>query len=169
MTDNMKILVTGGHGQVGRSLQLIMDAYYVGRDDCDLLDQSAVDDLIYDEEPDIVIHLGAKVSGIEGNLKDPYEHIWENLTIDSNVIGACRRYGVTRFITLLSTCAYQDDLLDKGISHHEHDILDGKPAVSNMGYAYAKRCTAIMIDALREQGLKYQYLIPCNIYGPIRS
>ena len=48
----------------------------------------------------------------------------------------------------------------------EEDLFIGPPPESNFSYGYAKRCLAVQIDAYNKQfGTKYNYLIPCNLYG----
>jgi GDP-L-fucose synthase len=48
----------------------------------------------------------------------------------------------------------------------EEDLFIGPPPPSNFSYGYAKRCLAVQIDAYNKQfGTKYNYLIPCNLYG----
>ena len=49
---------------------------------------------------------------------------------------------------------------------NEEDLFTGPPPSSNFSYGYAKRCMAVQIDAYNKQfGTKYNYLIPCNVYG----
>ena len=48
----------------------------------------------------------------------------------------------------------------------EEDLFIGPPPPTNFSYAFAKRCLAVQIDAYNKQfGTKYNYLIPCNLYG----
>ena len=48
----------------------------------------------------------------------------------------------------------------------ESDLHLGPPTKTNFSYGYAKRSLAVQIDAYNQQyGTKYQYLIPCNLYG----
>jgi len=46
------------------------------------------------------------------------------------------------------------------------DLHNGPPTQANFSYGYAKRNLAVQIDSFNKQyGTKYQYLIPCNLYG----
>ena len=57
-----KIIVTGGTGLVGKHLQKILPhAFYLSSEDCDLTDIEKVRWVISSYEPNIVIHLAAKV------------------------------------------------------------------------------------------------------------
>jgi GDP-L-fucose synthase len=48
----------------------------------------------------------------------------------------------------------------------EEDMFLGPPTPTNFSYGYAKRSLAVQIDAYNQQyGTKYNYLIPCNLYG----
>ncbi|MEB4987999.1 NAD-dependent epimerase/dehydratase family protein, partial [Pseudomonas aeruginosa] len=48
----------------------------------------------------------------------------------------------------------------------ENKLHDGQPTPTNYEYGYAKRCLAVQTDAYNKQyDTKYQYLIPCNLYG----
>ncbi len=132
------ILVTGGTGMVGKDLQKIMpDAVYVGSKDYDLTNQDEVHMMIGEIRPDVVVHLAAKVSGIK----------------------------VPNLMAILSTCIYPDVA-----THYPMDetmLHQGPPTATNFSYGYAKRCMAVYIDACNKQyGTKYNYLIPCNLYGP---
>ena len=48
----------------------------------------------------------------------------------------------------------------------EEDLHKGEPQRTNFAYAVAKRALAVQIDSSNQQyGTKYNYLIPCNLYG----
>ena len=45
-------------------------------------------------------------------------------------------------------------------------LIEGAPHQDLFSYSYAKRCMAIQIDMYNKKyGTKYNYLIPCNLYG----
>lgn len=162
----MTILVTGGTGMVGRSLEKILpDAVYAGSRYCDLTDRNAVREMLDVLRPETVIHLAARVGGIMDNIHYPAEYYDQNIMMNTNVLAASREAGVRRFIGVLSTCIYPD------VSPTYPMTMDmihmGPPAKTNFSYGYAKRALAVQIDAYNAQyGLSYQYLIPCNLYGP---
>ncbi len=160
-----KIIVTGGTGLVGKHLQKILPhAFYLSSEDCDLTDIEKVRWVISSYEPNIVIHLAAKVGGIQDNLKYPADYYDDNILINTNILKVCKEYKVKRFIGILSTCIYPN--MVKKYPMSEKDLFNGPPPPSNFSYAYAKRCLAVQIDAYNKQyGTKYNYLIPCNLYG----
>ena len=160
-----RILVTGGTGLVGKHLQEILpDAFYLSSKDCDLTDIKKVRWMISSYTPDIVVHLAARVGGIQDNLKYPADYFDDNILINTNIVKVCKEYEVKRFIGILSTCIYPSIVNNYPMS--EEDLFIGPPPPSNFSYGYAKRCLAVQIDAYNKQfGTKYNYLIPCNLYG----
>jgi GDP-L-fucose synthase len=160
-----KILVTGGTGLVGKHLQEILpSAIYLSSKDCDLTDISKVKWMISSYTPDVVIHLAARVGGIQDNLKYPADYFDDNILINTNIVKVCKEYNIKRLIGILSTCIYPSVVDNYPMK--EEDLFIGPPPPSNFSYGYAKRCLAVQIDAYNKQfGTKYNYLIPCNLYG----
>lgn len=161
----MKILVTGGSGMVGRSLkQYIPDATYVSSIDYNLTDMSEVIKMYEQHKPVAVIHLAARVGGIIDNITYPADYYDQNVLMNTLVLKYAYVYGVRRFIGVLSTCIYPDNISSYPIT--EDMLHDGPPAVTNFSYGYAKRSLAVQIDAYNAQyDTNYQYLTPCNLYG----
>ena len=150
---------------VGKSLRDYMpDAVYVSSKDYNLLDEQSVQRMYADIQPDTVIHLAARVGGITDNIKYPAEYLDNNVLMNTLVLRHAYKSGVQRFIGILSTCIYPDNMSQYPIV--ESSLHDGAPAITNFAYGYAKRLLAVQIDAYNKQyGTKYQYLIPCNLYG----
>lgn len=161
----MRILVTGGSGLVGKYLQKILpDAFYMSTKDGDLTDIKFVRWMISSHTPDVVIHLAAKVGGIKDNIAKPVDYFEDNILMNTNILKVSHEYKVKQFIGVLSTCIYPDTV--KKYPMKEEDMFLGPPTPTNFSYGYAKRCLAVQIDAYNEQyGTKYNYLIPCNLYG----
>lgn len=161
----MKILITGGTGMLGKHLQEILPkAIFLSSKDYDLRDSHECNKLISIEKPNIIIHSAAIVGGIKANLENPVNYFEDNILMNTNLLKYSYKYGVKRFIGILSTCAYPDTVECYPMS--EEDLHKGPPSISNFGYGYAKRCLAIQIEAYNKQyGTKYQYLIPSNLYS----
>ena len=141
-----RILVTGGTSTVGKHLkELLPDAIYISSKDCDLTDIKSVQWLISSYTPDIIIHLAAKVGGIQDNIAKPAEYFDDNIIMNTNILKVSHEYNVKRFIGILSTCIYPDkvDLYPM----KEEVMFDGPPTPTNFSYGYAKRCLAVQIDA----------------------
>ena len=160
-----KILVTGGSGLVGRHLQDVLpEATYVSSSAYDLTDMKEVKEMMIDFEPNIVIHLAARVGGIVDNINYPVDYLEENVLMNTNVLKACHEFNVEKVIAILSTCIYPD-VVDT-YPMKEEDLFNGPPTPTNFSYGFAKRCMAAHIDSYRKQyDKKWCYLIPCNLYG----
>ena len=163
-----KILVTGGTGMVGKYLQDILPAdpntIYIGSKDCDLTDSSQVDTMWDKVRPTNVIHLGAKVGGIIENLASPADFYNQNTLLNTNVLMMSKKYNVERFTAILSTCMYPDVVENYPMT--ENDLHLGPPANANFSYGFTKRSLSVGINAYNTQyKTKYNYLVPCNLYG----
>ena len=161
----MNILVTGGSGLVGKYLQDILpEAIYVSSSAYDLTKMSDVREMMIDFEPNVVIHLAARVGGIMDNINYPVDYLEENVLMNTNVLKKCHECNIEKVIGILSTCIYPNDVT---YPLREEQIHNGSPHFSNYAYAYAKRMVDIQIRAYREQYEEINYIsaIPTNIYG----
>tara|TARA_R110000765_G_C18878732_1_gene601850 strand:- start:286 stop:1179 length:894 start_codon:yes stop_codon:yes gene_type:complete len=159
------ILVTGGNGLVGKHLRDILpDAAYPPRTAYNLLDQKDVYEMFEYYEPDIVIHLAAKVGGILDNINCPVEYIENNILMNTNVLRMCNYFKVGKVISILSTCIYPDVV--ESYPMKESELFNGPPPKDNFAYAMSKRCMATQMDSyVKQYGKEWSYLIPCNLYG----
>lgn len=159
----MKILVTGGSGLVGTYLQKEVDAIYISSADYNLTNESEVIKMFTDHNPDIVIHLAAKVGGIMDNIANPFSYYEDNVLINTYLVKYSRIFKVKKFVGALSSCIYPD------ISDHypliESDLHKDLPNENNFGYGYAKRLLGVHIDIAKKFGYNYSYIIPSNLYG----
>lgn len=161
----MKILITGGSGLVGKSLQEILpSAIYLSSEDYNLINYDEVDRMYQDHQPTHVIHLAARVGGITENIAYPSEFFEENIFMNSNIVKLARKHNVKRLLTTLTSCSYPN--VSDNYPLDEENLFDGPPAETNFSYAMAKRSLATQINASNKQyNTKYNYIIPCNLYG----
>ena len=83
----MKILVTGGTSTVGKHLkEVLSNGIYISSKDCDLTDIRQVRKLISLYTPDVVVHLAAKVGGIQDNIAKPAEYFDDNILMNTNIL-----------------------------------------------------------------------------------
>ena len=160
-----KIMITGGTGMVAHALQkLIPNATFVKSISYDLRNQSDVNDLFINVNPEYVIHLAAKVGGIKANANNLGTFYYDNVMMNTNLLEASRKYKVKKLISVLSTCIYPDNAiypLTEGQIHY------GPPHSSNYGYAHAKRMLDVQSRAYREQfGCNFITVVPNNLFGP---
>ena len=161
-----KILVTGGTGMVGQAFASYPNCILVGSGDCDLKSYEDTVRLLCRHQPDVIIHLAAKVGGVQGNMKDQDGFFHDNLAINTNVLRAAHVCNVDMVVSMLSTCIFPENPR-RGMPYDENDLHDGEPHGSNFGYAYAKRMLEVQSRIYREQhGRKYVCVIPNNIFGP---
>ena len=160
-----KTVVTGGSGLVGKYLQILLpNAHFLSSKDFDLTKENEVERLFIKYKPTAVIHLAAKVAGIQTNIAYPTEYLEQNILMNTLILKHAHLNNVKRFIGMISTCAYPDKVANYPME--EKDLLNGPPATTNLSYSYAKRIMAIQIENYNKQyGKKWNYLIPCNLYG----
>lgn len=160
-----RILVTGGSGLVGNSLKkIIPNAFFVSSSDYDLTDILSVERMFNKIEPDCVIHLASKVPSASQYFKNPLFFLYENTIINSNVLNVSLKKNIERFITLLSASMYSEENVNFPVK--ETDMYLHTPSNLGMTYGLSKRIMASQIDNIKLNfNEKYQYLIPCNLYG----
>ena len=166
-----RLLVTGQSGLVGS--QFKGDLIALNSKVCDLRNKTAMENVFgfytdkniqKEHAVDKVIHTAAKVGGVGGNMNYKGDFFYDNIMINTNVIEACRKFGVEKLVVFLSTCVFPDNV-EYPLTPDKIHL--GPPHTSNDAYAYAKRMADIQIRAYREQyGLNYTSVIPTNIYGP---
>jgi dTDP-4-dehydrorhamnose reductase len=93
----VRILVTGGNGQVGRALRRLSRPHRAisgfGSADLDVADLSSVDSALRDVRPDLVIHAGA-MTDVDGCERDPDRAFAINATGTKNVAAATNEAGI---------------------------------------------------------------------------
>ena len=160
-----EILVTGGYGMLGRTLQKFApQAIFLSRRDCDLRNVGEVDRLFEKLKPERVLHLAARVGGVKTNAERNADLLAENVQINVNVLATAHKHRVGHLISLLSSCAFPPR---QDLPATEDDVHAGLPFAGNMGYGYAKRLLDIQTRLLHEQhGCRFTTLTPVTMYGP---
>jgi GDP-L-fucose synthase len=103
MEINSRIFVAGHRSLAGSSIMRALhaaghtDLLTVGRDALDLRDRPAVDALFAKERPKYVFLAAAKVGGIIANSTCPAELLYDNLTVQTNVIDSAWRHGCVNY------------------------------------------------------------------------
>lgn len=163
------IFVAGHRGMVGSAIvrQLLrksdVNVLTRTRDELDLLDLTAVRHFFTTEKIDQVYIAAAKVGGIIANNTYPAEYIYENLTIQNNIIHSAHLAGVQNLLFLGSSCIYPK-LADQPM--RESALLTGTLEPTNEPYAIAKIAGIKMCESYnRQYGRNYRSVMPTNLYG----
>jgi len=134
------------------------------RSELDLTRQDQVEAFFAGERIDRVYLAAARVGGIKANNELPADFIRENLQIQTNVIHAAFRAGVSRLLFLGSSCIYPR-LAEQPM--REEALLTGPLEGTNEAYAVAKIAGIKMCEAYRRQhGCDFRSAMPTNLYGP---
>jgi len=166
----MRIYIAGHQGMVGSSLvrelrkDPSIDLILKTRSQLNLLDQKKVSNFFKDEEIDQVYLAAAKVGGIVANEKFSADFIYENLTIQNNVINSSHEGGVQKLLYLGSSCIYPK-FAEQPIK--EDSLLRGDLEKTNESYAIAKIAGIKTCEAFNKQHHRdYRSVMPTNLYGP---
>ena len=163
-------MVLGANGLVGSALvrnlkaQGYTNVIPVTRDyPVDLTRRAHIHGLLNVENPEYVFLAAAKVGGIHANNTYPAEFIYNNLSIQTNVINACKETGVKKLMFLGSVCIYPKFA---EVPVKEESLLTGELEPTNKAYAVAKIAGIQMCQAYRKQyGCDFVSVMPCNLYG----
>tara|TARA_X000000950_G_scaffold41957_1_gene46120 strand:- start:7756 stop:8754 length:999 start_codon:yes stop_codon:yes gene_type:complete len=171
-----KIFLAGGNGMVGSAIKRILikkgygnpnedgKIYSPSRTELDLMKYKEVEDWFIVNKPTIVIIAAAKVGGILANSTKPYDFIFENLKIESNIIELSRKFGVKKILFLGSSCIYPK--FSKQPIKEEY-LLESSLEITNQWYAIAKIAGIKLCESLYTQyGVNAISLMPCNLFGP---
>ncbi|MEJ7560424.1 MAG: GDP-L-fucose synthase [Pedobacter sp.] len=167
---NVRIYVAGHNGMVGsaitRELKKLGYTNLILRSskELDLCDPQAVKEFFRKEKPEYVFVAAAKVGGIMANNKYRGEFIFQNLTIQINVIECARVHKVRKLLFLASSCIYPKQAPQP---IKEEYLLTGSLEYTNEPYAIAKIAGIKMCEAYRNQyGCNFINVMPTNLYGP---
>lgn len=170
-----RILITGANGMLGKALQKVFAGtnYEIiqhtrAHSDIATLDGlKEFDNLLSRCNPYYVVHTAAMVGGIEYNDHHPYTFNVANTVMNTGVLDACVTNNVPRFLGILSVCCYGEGFVESDFPLTEDKLFAKEPHPTNAGYAYSKRNFAQQILAANKQlKRRYNYMIPCNLYGP---
>jgi GDP-L-fucose synthase len=165
-----RVLITGGAGFLGAFVveklrqRGCKDIFVPRRKDYDLVEMGAVKRIHKDTQPNMVIHLAARVGGIGANQANPGKFFYDNLMMGAQLMEVGRQAGVEKFVTISTICAYPKFT---PVPFKEEDLWNGYPEETNAPYGLAKKMLLVQSQAYRQQyGFNSIVLFPVNLYGP---
>ncbi len=164
------IFISGHKGLVGSSIVRRLKFYgYQNlitktKKQLDLRDQEKVSKFFVKNKIDAVINAAGKVGGIHANNKYKADFIYDNITIQNNIIHSCFQNNIKDLIFLGSSCIYPRNCKQP---MKEKYLLTGPLEKTNEPYAIAKISGIKMCESYNYQyKTNYKCLMPCNLYGP---
>lgn len=165
-----RVCVTGGAGFLGSFVteklrqRGVVELFVPHIEQYNLVQQEAVQRMLADARPDLVIHLAANVGGIGANLARPAEFFYDNLMMGAQILHESWKAGVEKVVAIGTVCAYPKIT---PVPFKEQALWDGYPEETNAPYGLAKKMMLVQSQAYRQQyGFNSIFLIPVNLYGP---
>lgn len=163
-----RVWVAGHKGMAGSAIVRRLakedcEVLTVDRAQLDLLRQAEVEAWLSQTKPHAIFLAAATVGGIMANSTRPAEFIYENLTIETNIIHGAYRAGVEKLMFLGSSCIYPK-LAPQPMT--EDALLTGPLEPTNEWYAIAKIAGIKLCQAYRRQyGCDFVSAMPTNLFG----
>ena len=112
----------------------------------------------------VVLHMAARVAGIEWNSTHPASMFTANMALFTHVLETAVHQKVERFLVTSSACVYPRHC---AIPTPEAEGVRDAPEPTNAGYGWAKRMQEFLgASAAKEYGLSVAIARPYNAYGP---
>lgn len=170
MNKDAKIYVAGHRGMVGSAIvRGLMAAGYTNiitktHAELNLCRQADVENFFATEKPDFVFLAAAKVGGIVANSEAPADFLYDNMTLEMNVIHSAWQNGCKKLLFLGSSCIYPR-MAPQPMP--ESCLLTSELEKTNEAYALAKISGLKYCEYLNKQyGTDFISAMPTNLYGP---
>ncbi len=165
-----KIFLAGHNGLVGGAIfkKLTNSGYKniitASKKILDLRNQKKVFEFIKKKKPKFIINAAASVGGIAANNTFKADFIYNNLSIQNNLIHSAFLNGIKSLIFLGSSCVYPRECKQP---IKEEYLLTSPLEPTNEPYAIAKIAGIKMCESYNYQHkTNYLCLMPCNAFGP---
>jgi GDP-L-fucose synthase len=164
-----RVLVTGGHGFLGRHVVAALKARGVEpitfrSAEYDLRDWKQTEALFDETRPDVVIHIAWTGGGIGYMRSHPGSIARDNTLMACHVFEASRASGVKKVVGIGSVCSYPKFT---EVPFREEDLWLGYPEETNAPYGISKKMMLVLTQSFAEEfGLNGVHLLMVNMYGP---
>ena len=173
MLSTTRICVTGGSGFLGKAVVAELrrcgatEIFIPRSGDYDLRTRDGICRCLVDARPELIIHLAAVVGGIGANQQHPGQFCYDNLMMGTQLIEEARLAGIRKFVAIGTICAYPKFT---PVPFREDELWNGYPEETNAPYGLAKKMMLVQLQAYRRQyGFNGIYLLPVNLFGPMRQ
>lgn len=167
---NRRVCVTGGAGFLGSFVTEKLarrgtkEVFIPRIEDYNLVEREAIQRMLKDAKPDIILHLAALAGGIGANSQRPAEFFYVNLMMGVQLLHEAWKAGVEKVLAVGTICAYPKFT---PLPFKEENLWDGYPEETNAPYGLAKKMLLVQAQAYRQQyGFNVIYPLPVNLYGP---
>jgi GDP-L-fucose synthase len=165
-----RVCVTGGAGFLGSVVVKKLgergakNIFVPHMEDYNLVEKEAIQRMLDEARPDLIIHLAAQVGGIGANREHPAEFFYDNLMMGTQLMHLAWQSGVKKMVSIGTVCAYPKFT---PVPFQEDNLWNGYPEETNAPYGLAKKMQLVQSQAYRQQyGFNSIFLLPVNLYGP---
>ena len=135
------------------------------RSELDLSSQSISESYISKYKPDKVVHLAAKVMGLQGNLTNQIVAFEENSKINENLFRVLLKFPPSKIFFAGTAASYGFPY--RSLPLMDQDFMLGEIHQGEFGYGWAKRSAYPYLKLLKdEHGCQINYGILTNLFGP---
>ena len=170
MNTNDRIYITNHEKMPGRAFARVLKekafrhVILKTASELDLLQQEAVERFFHKERPEYVILTSIRSGGIQANIDNPTEFLYDNLTAQNNVIHSALKSKVKKLLYVGASCAYPGDCPQP---MKEEYLLTGPLESTSEPYSLAKIAGIKMCRCCNLQyGANFISVIPATIFGP---
>ena len=171
LNKNTKIYIAGHNGLIGSSFVRFFknngfkNIIVKDRSQLDLKSSVDTENFFHKYKPEIVILAAGMVGGIIQNRDNPADFIFENLSIQLNVIKAAYKINVDKLLFFASSCMYPKNTKQP---MKESQLWTGHLEETSIAYASAKYAGVQMCKSINKQNGSANFIpvIPNSAYGP---
>ncbi len=134
------------------------------RTELDLTKFDDVQSFLSENKPDYIFLAAARVGGIKANSESQAEFLYENITIQNNILYTSHKLKIKNLMFLGSSCIYPKNAPQP---LKEEYLLTSELEKTNEGYALAKIAGIKLCQYYNDQyNHNYVSVMPTNLYGP---